>query len=280
MAATQALRRILKFEPFRHQEFLLGELPARQGFMPWGTKAGKTSSMVMRVATSLWSTRERKFRWIAPTYGLTDIGEKRVLRALPREYIRHWKADRVIEGPQGSTLQFCSGVDPDGLPGEDIDGAVIDEAPRCKEDVYDQVLSTLLATNGWLTAIGTPKGRNWFYRHVRMAQQGVDVGGGIVLNEKLGTWFRHFPSFVNPGVLRSNLENFRDVTTEIVFKQLVLAEFVDDSAGVFPDLEPSTRTWARSEGPDPNDIYVMGVDVGAKNDYTVITIWSLDKLML
>ena len=702
MAATQpeALRRILKFEPFRHQEFLLGELPARQGFMPWGTKAGKTSSMVMRVAAALWRTREKTFRWIAPTYGLSDIGEKRVLRALPNGFYKHWKADRVIEHKNGSTLQFMSGENPDLLAGEDCDGAVIDEAPRCKEDVYHQVLSTLISTNGWLAAIGcvapgtliatseglvpidalrplgaglkklapleplsvagldgetpathfwtngktrtvrvklrtglelvctpnhplmlcdegvadwvsagelkegdrvavarghgmfgkfsigvdrawllgvilgdgsidlpdyrviitnndlrqpleklgwkrfrgdrswryrlnskvfiqwldelgwdfvkgpkksipnslmglcreeaaallrglydadgfadskrwrvgltstsermiervqqlllafgivarrnwvdveptalvkassrvchlvatgenartfmqeigfsiprkmkafdghklpmsarvdasdvvpggmvlvnaikqkssktnkelrdagfrvdyvthesnrdrdigrtlareflhayrdakdseewqrldghltrnwfydevaavdagptvetmdlhvpegnayvtngivthnTPKGRNWFYQKVRAAQQGEDRGGGLVVNEKLGSWFRHFPSFINPGVLRSNLENFRDVTTEIVFKQLVLAEFVDDSAGVFPDLTPSTRTWERREGPDPNDIYVMGVDVGAKNDFTVITIWSVDKLKL
>ncbi len=281
MSVAEPLLRFLRFEPFRHQTFLLRqELPARQGFMPWGTKAGKTSSMVMRVSAALWTTREKTYRWIAPTYGLSDIGEKRVMKALPDDYHKHWKGDRVIEGPNGSTLQFMSGENPDLLAGEDCDGAVIDEAPRCKEDVYDQVLSTTLATNGWLAAIGTPKGRNWFYRHVRMAQQGVDQGDGLYVNHKIGTWYRHFPSYINPGVLRSNLDNFREVTTEMVFKQVVLAEFVDDSAGVFPDIEPCTRAWSKREKADPDDIYVMGVDVGAKNDFTVITIWSVDKMKL
>ena len=275
------LIRSLTFEPFRHQAFLLrDDLPARQGFMPWGTKAGKTSSMVMRVASALWKTERKKYRWVAPTYGLSNIGEKRTLEALPRSKIKHWKGDRVIEGPRGSTLQFMSGERTDLLAGEDCHGAVIDEAPRCREDVYDQVLSTTLAATGWLCAIGTPKGRNWFYRHVRMAQQGTDMGGGLHVNEKLGTWYRHFPSYINPGVLRSNLDNYRDVTTEIVFKQLILAQFVDDSAGVFPSLDRCTLAWTRREVPDPDDIYVMGVDVGAKNDYCVITMWSADKLKL
>lgn len=280
-AQPEALRRILKFEPFRHQEFLLGELPARQGFMPWGTKAGKTSAMVMRIAAALWTTERKKFRWIAPTYRMTDIGLGRVLDVLPREYRKHYKADRIIEAiPNGSTLQFFSGEEPDRLAGEDVAGAVIDEAPRCKEDVYNQVLSTTLATNGWICAIGTPKGRNWFYQQVRMAKQGVDRGDGLVVNDKSGTWYRHFPSYINPGVLRSNLDNYGYLRSEIVYQQLILAEFVDDSAGVFPDLKPCTKTWERREGPDPNDIYVMGVDVGAKNDFTVITIWSVDKRKL
>lgn len=273
-------RVVLKFEPFRHQELILVDPPGRLGFMPWGTKAGKTSAMVMKVTAALWTTRRKKYRWIAPTYKLTDIGLNRVLAALPLDYRTHYKADRIIETKNGSTLQFFSGEEPDRLAGEDVDGAIIDEAPRCKEDVYNQVLSTLIATNGWLNAIGTPKGRNWFYRHVRMAQDGEDRGDGLFVNEKLQSWTRHFPSYVNPGVLRSALDNFNEHMSETVFKQLVLAEFVDDSAGVFPDLKPCTKTWERREGPDPDDIYVMGVDVGAKGDYTVITIWSVDKRKL
>jgi hypothetical protein len=280
VTTADPLRRVLTFQPFKHQAFLLRDFPERQGFMPWGTKAGKTSSMVMRVSAYLWGTREQKFRWIAPTYGLSSIGEKRVMKSLPARYVKHWKGDRVIEGPQGSTLQFMSGDNPDLLAGEDVHGAVIDEAPRCKEDVYDQVLSTTLAANGWLAAIGTPKGRNWFYRHVRQAQQGFDDGNGLVVNTKVGTWYKHFPSYVNPGILRSNLDNYGEVTTELVYKQLILAEFVDDSAGVFPSLDPCTRVWERRESADPDDIYVMGVDVGAKNDWAVITIWSTERMKL
>lgn len=278
---AEPLRRVLALSPFQHQIPLLEEqLPAKQAFLPWGTKAGKTTSMVMRMARVLWDTREKKYRWIAPIYGLSDIGEKRMLKALPEGYYKHWKADRVIEGPQGSTLQFLSGEKPDHLPGEDIHGAVIDEAPRCKEDVYDQVLSTTLAADGWLCAIGTPKGRNWFYRHVRLAQKGIELGDGAYLNTQALHYYKHFPSYVNPGVLKSNLDNFREVTTEMAYRQLVLAQFVDDSAGVFPSLTPCTYRWEHVPEPDPNDIYVLGVDIGAKNDYTVITVWSVNLLRL
>ena len=47
--------------------------------------------------------------------------------------------------PNGATIWFKGGDKPDSLYGEDVYGAVIDEASRCKEEVWSAVRSTITA---------------------------------------------------------------------------------------------------------------------------------------
>ena len=57
---------------------------------------------------------------------------------------------------------------------------------------------------------------------------------------------------------------------ERVFEQEYLAEFVDDAGGVFRRvMEAATATAVE---PDPAGSYVMGVDWGKQNDYTVLVV--------
>ena len=66
-----------------------------------------------------------------------------------------------------------SADNPDSLYGEDVYGAVIDEATRCKEESWFAVRSTLTATQGKLRIIGNVKGRrNWAYNLARRAETG------------------------------------------------------------------------------------------------------------
>jgi hypothetical protein len=53
--------------------------------------------------------------------------------------------DMTIRLPGGGTMWFKSGDKPDSLYGEDVAAAVIDEATRCKEEVFHAVRSTLTA---------------------------------------------------------------------------------------------------------------------------------------
>ena len=57
----------LVVRPYEYQTPLVRtQLPARFNFSSWGNKAGKTSTMIMRMARLLWEEDEKIYRWIAP----------------------------------------------------------------------------------------------------------------------------------------------------------------------------------------------------------------------
>jgi hypothetical protein len=56
---------------------------------------------------------------------------------------------------------------------------------------------------------------------------------------------------------------------------MILAEFLADTANIFPDLTPCSTPTLPQNFPQPGRQYVMGVDVGQMRDRNVITIWDV-----
>jgi hypothetical protein len=255
----------LVISPYDYQaELIQPELPARFNFLAWGTKAGKTTSAIMRAVRLLWETSEKRYRWIAPFHQQTEIAKGRILKILPRGFYQ-WKPKlATIIGPQGSQLSFHSGERPDTLPGDDIDGAVLDEASRLREEVFNTTVSTVLATNGWILAISTPHGRNWFYHQCKKAYQG-----------EAGYYYRRFTSIANPTMSRAALDQTMRSVPKFVFDELVLAKFVSDVASTFPSLVPCSTPTLPRNAPEKGRKYLIAMDVGQVRDRNVITIWDV-----
>jgi len=80
-----------------------------------------------------------------------------------------------------------------------------------------------------------------------------------------------FPTVNNPFIPASEVEAARDGLPERIFQQEYLAEFLEDAGGIFRGImdaataEPQRKALAEHE-------YVMGVDWGKHNDYTVFTV--------
>ncbi len=254
----------LRLRPYDYQEILIRrELPARYNFAAWGTKAGKTTSGVMRMVRSLWETEDQNFRWIAPYYRQSEIARKRILKVLPKGYYDYAAKTQTITGPSGSTLSFHSGDRPDTIPGEDCHGVIIDEASRVKEDVYNATLSTVLATRGWILAISTPRGKNWFYQECKKGWE-----------ETPGYWFARFTSAANPTMDRKTLADTERAMPKFVYDEMVMAKFISSATGTFPDLMAcSTGTLPRN-APEEGRQYIIAMDVGKIRDNNVITIWD------
>jgi hypothetical protein len=258
-------RRRLVLQPFDYQRELVEHaLPARFNFLAWGTKAGKTTSAVMRMTRLLWETKDMRYRWIAPFSYQTEIGRLRILRLLPKGYFTYQAKHQIITGPRGSQLSFHSGERPDTLPGDDVDGAVLDEASRLREEVFTNTVSTLLATRGWLMAISTPHGRNWFYQQCKKAWQG----------EK-DYFFRRYTSQANPTMDKATMDHTRRSLPEFIFREMVLAEFISQTAATFPDMMPCSTPTLPRNGPQEGRQYLLAVDVGQIRDRNVITIWDV-----
>lgn len=71
---------------------------------------------------------------------------------------------------------FLAGADnPDNLRGLYFDGVVLDEYGDMKPEAYSTVIRPALADrNGWVVFMGTPKGKNDFYKRVQLALKHPD----------------------------------------------------------------------------------------------------------
>jgi hypothetical protein len=158
------------------------------------------------------------------------------------------------------------------LLGHSISFLSIDECayiPNYKR-IEDEVLRMRLADQGGaLQRTSTPNGRNFFFE---MAQLGF------------GTDPRYYSQQVvtldNPYVSRTYIDEMKERMSVEYYAQNVLAEFISLSdffriehiQSLYADIDyqlPYTST-------DKNARYVMGADLGAMRDPTVVMVWRID----
>ena len=133
----------------------------RYGWIEASTKSGKT------YAALAWLTEQalihgrpgRNYWWVAPIFGQAEIAYRRLKRALPRALYKPQEARLAVKLGNHAVLWFKSGEHPDGLYGEDVYAAVIDEASRVREESWHAVRTTLTATRGPIRCIGNVKGK-------------------------------------------------------------------------------------------------------------------------
>lgn len=150
----------------------------RQAILVAHRRAGKTVATVRdleRAALRCQLVRPR-FAYIAPLYAQA--------KAVAWDYVKAGAADLKAAGVpvkineselrvtyhNGAELKLYGGDNPDMLRGLYFDGVVLDEMADMKPDLLEKVIRPALADRkGWMTLIGTPKGRDAFYNYWRRA---------------------------------------------------------------------------------------------------------------
>lgn len=227
------------------------------------TKAGKTvGGMTWLVERGLRGAAGQNRWWIAPVTMQAKIAYKRIKRGMPRDVIRCWETDRIIELPNKALLHFKSGEDPDNLYGEDVFDAVIDEMTRLREEAFHAVRTTLTATRGQLRMIGNVKGRqNFAYRLARKAEMEAGDPTTAWHYSKI-TW----KDAVDAGILElSEIDDARRNLPERVFRELYEAEPSDDGGNPF-GIGAIQRCVSPMSSEPPN---VWGIDLAKSVDWTV-----------
>lgn len=141
------------------------------------TKAGKTvGCIVWLFEQALQGQDGDNYWWIAPTYKICKIAFRRFKRYISvKSIFKANTTELTITFINGAVIFFKSAEDPDGLYGEDVKAAVIDEASRVKELSWIAVFTTLSATEGKCKIIGNVKGiENWSYKLAREAEAGKE----------------------------------------------------------------------------------------------------------
>lgn len=133
-------------------------------------RAGKTVACIMDLVIRAinHTGKEPRFAYIAPTYGQA----KDVAWAYLKEYTANIPGMKVSESElsvqfphNGARIRLYGAENYDRLRGLYLDGAVIDEAGDQDPRAFPEVVRPALSDRqGWATFIGTPKGRNEFYR--------------------------------------------------------------------------------------------------------------------
>jgi len=204
--------------------------------------------------------------WVAPAYGqANDFGFDKVKPLLSPDVLADdpkRTKPREISLVNGSIISFRSAEREDSLRGGGVNFLIIDEAGSIPERAWtDELRPTLSDTLGDMIAIGTPKGRNWFYRWF---QRGKSVD-----HPDVASW--QAPTNQNSHVPDSEIESAKEDMPERVFEQEYRAEFVDDTGSVFGDIrehniEEYTLPVSVGESTSP---YRIGVDFARFDDYTV-----------
>ena len=230
-----------------------------------GRRFGKTRCMAGELLDRGGCEEGGDYGWVAPTYGVAERGVEafrmiapdlvRVVGRMPSRVEFDLKA-----GP--CRVWFLSADNPDSIRGFGFQGLVIDEAAAIPVDVWNYALRpTLAQTLGWAVFISTPAGRNWFYD---MFTRGVERQPG----------FRSFtfPSNVSPYFPAQEWEEARRTLPEDVFRQEYMAEFLEDSAGVFRGVDGCLIHGETLNGQHStlNSQVVVGCDIAKHTDWTVL----------
>ena len=218
--------------------------------------------------------------WGAPTFDQVRIGWNETRHAAG-DVAQFHQSTMTATFPTGGTITFRSLDDPDNARGHTADGVIIDEAGDVVERAWYEVMRPMLIdTNGWAWLIGTPKGRNWFWREYGAAHTRADamhwqiptVGCSI----DNGMLIRKPHPLENPDVPWSEIEQIYATTPEDTFRQEIMAEFLENAGAVFRNIRANLYAGGDVPGQHAGHRIVMGVDWGKQNDLTALSVVCAD----
>jgi hypothetical protein len=180
--------------------------------------------------------------------------------------------EKRLDLTTGGFIEMWSLQDKDASRGRHYKRVIINEAAKVPHMEYSWnavIRITLADLQGGAMIGSTPKGLNYFKT---MYDRGLDP------LEKDWSSF-HKTTYDNPYIARTEIEDIKKSTPELVFLQEIMAEFISLEGSVFRRIQEAA-TLEPIEGPENKRQYIAGVDVAASVDYTVISIMDVQSKSL
>ncbi|HJW30885.1 MAG TPA: terminase family protein [Saprospiraceae bacterium] len=217
-----------------------------------------------------WLIEGEPVGWFAPEYKyLVEAWNEthKVLRPLIRN--SSWMDKQATLFTEG-TIDFWTMDDPDAGRSRKYKCVIVDEAAKRTKSGKNNLLSawhaairpTLMDLRGEAWFLSTPRGFNGFHT---MYEWGQDP-----TKRSWASWTE--PTYNNPHIPHDEIEEARASMPEDVFRQEILAQFVEGGGSVFRNVSSSVSERTKSEPAIPGHQYVLGVDLARKEDYTVICV--------
>jgi phage terminase large subunit len=163
---------VLDYTP-REQFLSYHERTQRHAIIVAHRRCGKTVATINDLLMRAAQTPNGRFAYIAPFYSQA--------KDVAWEYVKHYAHPLLADQPSeaelrvdlvnGARIRLYGADNPDRLRGLGFDAIVCDEFADFRSGVWSEVLRPALADRqGWVTFIGTPKGRNEFWQLYQLAK--------------------------------------------------------------------------------------------------------------
>jgi len=223
----------------------------------------------------------RKVGWGAPTHDQVRIAWDEMYKAAGGT-----ANFRIVRGevvfPTGGKVFFRSLDDPDNARGHTADDWIFDEVADIRATAYYDIVFPMLIENidSTFLGMGTPKGRNWFWReHASAAGRDASISFQVpTVGCKIvdGALVRVPHLLENPDVPFAEIERMFQTTPASTFRQEILAEFLEGEGQVFRNIPACMHALAAVPKDHEGHKIVAGVDWGKQADFTAISIGCAD----
>lgn len=239
----------------------------------------RKTTLVLQVAIEA-AIKGGVYIWGAPTFDQVRVGWGETKRALGG--VAEFNQSRMTATlPTGGQIIYRSLDDPDNARGHTANGLVIDEGGVVKESAWYEVLRPMLIdTGGWGWVIGTPNGRNWFWREWVAAKSREDSAtwqiptlGCQVVD---GVLVRQPHPLENPDIPFSEIEHIFNTVPLATFRQEILAEFLEGEGTVFRNITANLIAPKTEPNHHIGHTIVAGLDWAKMKDYTAISVFCAD----
>lgn len=219
-----------------------------------GRRWGKTVLACTVLFESAIKNPEGIYWLVAPTYGQAkELAWNILMKMIPRECLEKApnESGLIFIFKNGAEIHLKGADNPDTLRGRGLRGLVIDEVAsiRNSKSVWEEILRPSLTDyEGWCLFIGTPKGKDYFWRLWLKGQRD---------EESYKSW--QFKSEDNWHLSRSEIQQAKEQLDERFFRQEYEASFEDFTGLVYPEfgkkhiIEPfePPKWWERVGAIDP-----------------------------
>ena len=233
-------------------------------------RAGKTVASVNELVLRalLTSKKNARYAYIAPFYRQAKDVAWVYLKEATKEFALKIRESALrIELPNGAWITLYGADNPDALRGLYLDGVVLDEYGDARPSLWGQVvLPTLADRRGWALFIGTPKGKNHFYKIYQRS-----------LHEK--GWYSLTLKATQSGILdKDELTEMRLQMTDEEWEQEMECSFTAAILGtyyanVIGKMEITGRIAANIVAFDPKYGVKIACDLG-RSDNTAMWFWQ------
>ena len=252
-------------KPHKAQQQVIDNL-TRFNVLDCGRRFGKSHLGIDRLITP--ETLSYPQAWYSPTYKmLLEIWRELVEVCLPITK-RKSEQEKRIELITGGVIECWSLDSPDVARGRKYKRVIIDEAAMVKDlqRAWQAVIRPSLADYiGDAFFLSTPKGRNFFWT---LYQWGMDSN-----KPDWSSW--NYSTYDNPEIDKAEIDSLKAELPERIFRQEILAEFLEDGAGVFRNVRESNNAEWQAQAISSHQ-YIMGVDWGKIHDFTVLSVIDAD----
>ena len=242
---------------------------ARLNVLNCGRKFGKTTITKCIVAFETFDPRGRHqpIAYFIPEYGYMDEIWDDYLGTFYHNIEHRSKIDKVIRFSNGVSLRFFSLDNYDSVRPFQFGVHIYDEAahsPYIREARQGAIAATGMKLRASEWFLSTPKGKNYFFEICERAKEQPDAK------------YFHFTTYDNPHIPVEMIENFKAEMPSLMFRQEILAEFVDQQGAKVK------REWIKHVDSLPDDmVYSLGVDLAISKketaDYTSLVVSGHDK---